>query len=103
VMKIRTDATTRTALAYRTCRAKRDGSRSDWSRYERKPGSVQNEGLTRVNDNVARIGGLSDPNDTVDADHAKSFAVTNIQHSVRFNFDLAIGVLVRHGYLPKNV
>jgi hypothetical protein len=31
-----------------------------------------------MNDSVAPIGGLSDPNDTGDADHAKPFAVTNI-------------------------
>jgi hypothetical protein len=79
-----------------------DGSWSDWSRHERKPGSVQNEGLTRVNDNVARIGGLRDPNNTVDAEHAETFAVTNIQYCVGFDFDLAIGVLVHDGYLRAN-
>jgi hypothetical protein len=71
---------------------KRNGCRSDWSRDERNPRSVRNEGLTRVSDNVARIVGLRDPNNSVDADHTESFAISNIQHFVGFDFDLAVTV-----------
>jgi len=79
-----------------------DGGRSDRGCDQSEPRTVENEGFPRLDDDVARIIGLGDPNDANDTRYGQPFAVVNVEQTVCFQFDWEIRCFLGHGSSPMN-